>query len=406
MRSDERLRAWFAPANLRRRRTEIEAVSAIVYLVVGGTLVALSNDLVRAAPAMICVAALAAGIMLYRRRPFLALSLAGIATIGLFFAGSLGGVVTIPVFAPLLLVFLGAAGYGNEGTRWAALAGTLPAAVGVIGAGAYRLLAPPLGALTFGLVWSVLVLAWLGGLAVLLNRRRRAAQAGEQVATELLDLAEQQRALEQERNRVARDVHDIVAHSLAVVISQADGARYAAASAPPEVVESLEAIAATARGALTDVRVLLGELRHHQEPGPQPGIGDLRALVDGFRESGLEVRESVVGDPAPLGDAAGLAVYRIVQESLTNALRHGARGTPVELELDWGGASLAVTVANEVPAESWTAREGHGLPGMRERAALAGGELTAGLGADRRFRVRAHLPIERPALAAPGAAAP
>jgi signal transduction histidine kinase len=201
--------------------------------------------------------------------------------------------------------------------------------------------------------------------------------------------------LEQERNRVARDVHDIVAHSLAVVIAQADGARYGAKNVPAPVVEALENIASTARGALTDVRVLLGELRHNQEQGPQPGMNDLDALVRGFRDSGLEVEWNSYGKAVELTDAPALAVYRIVQEGLTNALRHGDRGQPVELVFDWGSTSLAVIVTNGIPRGTTVPANaaGHGIPGMRERATLAGGELEASDGTNGRFRVRATIPF-------------
>jgi signal transduction histidine kinase len=195
---------------------------------------------------------------------------------------------------------------------------------------------------------------------------------------------------------VARDVHDIVAHSLAVVIAQADGARYAAKTSPESVDEALATIATTARGALGDVRALLTELRHSQEAGPQPGMNDLDALVRGFRESGLEIEWTSYGVGVPLSESAGLAVYRVVQESLTNALRHGARTSPADLEFDWSDSTLTVSVTNDLPAGDRSGNpSGHGIPGMRERASLAGGSFAAGDGTNGRFRVRIVLPLDR-----------
>ena len=149
--------------------------------------------------------------------------------------------------------------------------------------------------------------------------------------------AEAEAAAEQERVRIARDMHDVVAHSLAVVIAQADGARYAAASADPAAAaEALGTISTTARAALADVRLLLTQLRHSQSAGPAAAaFADLEELYAQVRSAGVELRVDV--DPAPAAEpsaAVQLAVYRILQEALTNAIRHGDGG-PVSVRLAW-----------------------------------------------------------------------
>lgn len=233
--------------------------------------------------------------------------------------------------------------------------------------------------------------------------------------------AERDVAVEQERNRIARDMHDVVAHSLAVVIAQADGARYAARVDPSGVDEALQTIGSTAREALGDVRVLLGQLRHSQGEAPQPALGDLDKLVEQMRASGLRVERHEFGQPQQLGTNRQLAVYRIVQESLTNALRHGDREKPVDVVFEWRYEALHLFVTNVVrpptspvptdattplgthgvgttltgagvaPTAAQERRGGHGLDGMRERAVLVGGSLTT-QHADGTFSVHAVVP--------------
>ena len=187
---------------------------------------------------------------------------------------------------------------------------------------------------------SILALgfAWVCGLlwrVVLRGRRTRSAQLQ----------AESLAAEEQERVRIARDMHDVVAHSLAVVIAQADGARYAAAARPEMATEALGTIAQTARGALSDVRLLLTQLRHRQGDGPQPTLADLETLFAQVRQAGIEPRITV--DPTPPGEPPGaiqLAVYRILQEALTNAIRHGDGA--VDVHLSWLPDRVDIDVRN------------------------------------------------------------
>jgi len=222
------------------------------------------------------------------------------------------------------------------------------------------------GLVTFIVFLIAFLLAWTFGSLVRSVRLSREARRAE---------AEAQREIvvQQERNRIARDLHDVVAHSLAVVIAQADGARYASDVAVKD--GALATIAATGREALGDVRLLLARLRHEEGAEPAPSLADLDDLIEQVRASGLNVRLERSGTPLPLPPGQQLAVYRIVQEALTNALRHGDAAQPVTVALRWQTDALAVEVVNATSAQPRP--DGHGLPGMRERASLAGGTLTA-----------------------------
>ena len=249
------------------------------------------------------------------------------------------------------------------------------------------------GVLLFFGCLAALGLSWtLGLLARTVRRSRQSREA--QVA------AERDVIVEQERNRIARDMHDVVAHSLAVVIAQADGARYARQADPNAVDAALATISTTAREALGDVRILLGQLRHTQGETPQPMLADLDALVDQLRSSGLVVSRETVGEDRPLGTAQQLAVYRITQEALTNALRHGDTEREVQLIFSWtiDALRLVISSAISVPlgAEA-THPGGHGLAGMRERAVLVGGTFSAGAD-DGRWIVTAMIPLSLEAV--------
>lgn len=296
------------------------------------------------------------------------------------FRAGLISVIGGGVLAALYIVF--ANGVGRQGFGLAATTATLLGVVSVLALG----------------------LSWVGGFLwrlVLRGRETREAQR----------IAEATAAEEQERMRIARDMHDIVAHSLAVVGAQADGARYALAADPDAAPAALSTIAQTARGALSDVRILLTQLRHRQAEGPQPTLADLEALFAQVRDAGVDLRVTI--DPMPASDpplAIQLAVYRILQEALTNALRHG--GAPVEVHLSWYPTQLDLQIRNPLAlsnparaaqisaarAENSSASErsggGHGIIGMRERAQLVGGVLRAepegGV-----FLVHARLPLNQ-----------
>ncbi|PSL39623.1 signal transduction histidine kinase [Labedella gwakjiensis] len=247
----------------------------------------------------------------------------------------------------------------------------------------------------------VLTIAWGLGVIIRQAETTRASRA-EQYRLEQERLsAERTVVVEQERNRIARDMHDVVAHSLAVVIAQADGARYAMVTAPQMGERALETISETAREALIDVRVLLAELRHSQSGGPQPMIGDLGRLVDQMRAAGLGIRFVESGVARPMPASHQIAVYRIVQESLTNALRHGDKTRDVAVTVRWVEQGVAVSVENAVPPVPTAPSPGHGIAGMRERAELTGGRLTIDRPGGMAFRVDAFIPFPAPLREAP-----
>ena len=247
-----------------------------------------------------------------------------------------------------------------------------------------------LGLTSFFACALLFLLSWTLGLLYRTWLESRAKGLVAQQARVQQVEAEREVAIEQERNRIARDMHDVVAHSLAVVIAQADGARYAMKSEPAAADEALGTISTTAREALGDVRILLGQLRHNEGEAPQPVLADLERLFEQLRSSGLAVRRSDHGTPGTLGTGQQLAVYRIVQESLTNALRHGADPKEALVRFDWTEKALELEVSNTFAAD--TQSGGHGIDGMRERAVLAGGTLTAEPHGDV-FTVRAEIPV-------------
>ena len=249
---------------------------------------------------------------------------------------------------------------------------------------------------------AVLVLSWTAGLLVRSVRDTREVRRREEAANRERELVEYRYVVEQERNRIARDMHDVVAHSLAVVIAQADGARFAARTRPEAATDALGTIAGVARGALGDVRLLLAELRHDEAGAPQPVLDDLDGLLAQVRAAGLDLRFNESGERLALGTGHQIAVYRIAQEGLTNALRHGDVTEPVQLGLAWDPDGVTVSLVNARRADA-AAPESHafrhGIPGMRERAQLAGGTLLVEAGADAMFRVTARIPAQtgRPA---------
>lgn len=321
-----------------------------------------------------------------------------------------------PADAAVFVVVYSTAAHGSRAVRWWGLgsagAGALLATIylGIVvpladGVG----IAPSVdlagrlmwGAILFGAALAGLVLAWTIGLLTRTVRDSREQRRRAELDRREREHAEYRYVVEQERTRIARDMHDVVAHSLAVVIAQADGARFAARTRPEAAVDALGTVAGVARGALGDVRLLLGELRHREGSAPQPELDDLDDLVEQVRGAGLDVRRVDRGERVPLGAGHQIAVYRIVQEGLTNALRHGDTAEPVDLELDWDAHGVAVTVENAVAAASDPASAGrgdaavgprHGIPGMRERAELTGGTFAAEASADGRFRVTARIP--------------
>lgn len=223
------------------------------------------------------------------------------------------------------------------------------------------------------------LLVWLAGMVQRVQIRANALTHSKELAEIEYQRTQEQLIVEQERNRIARDMHDVIAHSLAVVVAQADGGRYLMKLDANKAEPVLETISDTAREALADVRGLLAQLRHTQSEGPSRGLDDIPAMLDRIRAAGLKLDVQVSGDRRPIGAIAELAVFRVVQESLTNALKYGDSKSVTRLEARWDD-KLRIVVRNRIAdVPTITAGGGHGLIGMRERLLAAGGETTAGL---------------------------
>ena len=207
-----------------------------------------------------------------------------------------------------------------------------------------------------------------------------------------------------ERARIARELHDIVTHSVSVMVAQADGATFAMADNPDRAREAMGVVARTGRETLAELRQLLGVLRTvdtETEMEPQPGVEQIPELVERLRDAGLAVYLDVDGAPRAIPAGLGLATYRIVQEALTNTFHHAGREAracvrlayfddAIEVRVDDDGAAAPrpVNGTASVPA-------GHGLVGMRERAAMYGGSLRTGYRPEGGFEIDAHFPIPR-----------
>lgn len=234
----------------------------------------------------------------------------------------------------------------------------------------------------------------VGLILALAEERGSLFQARELAQSKLKD-REVDLIVEQERTRISRDLHDVLAHSLAVIAAQADGARYLVKNQPEPVLKALEAIAGSARSALVDAQRVIEGVEDEGMTAPQPQVRDIANLIAAMRSS-LDIRDGVSGEPVELSSGQQVAVYRIVQECLTNALKHGGRGTAVRLHFDWSGPGLTLHTASDLPQrtrqeEPDSTRHGRGIPGMRERAHMAGGWLTAGPDGEA-FRVTVFLP--------------
>ncbi len=200
----------------------------------------------------------------------------------------------------------------------------------------------------------------------------------------------------EERNRIARELHDVIAHSVSVMVLQATAGGRVARRAPADAAESFDAIQQTGRRALSDLRTVIGVLRaddgEHAALEPQPGLDQLGVLVDEIRRTGLAVDVSITGGRRPLPPGVELSAYRVVQESLTNVLKH-AGAAHAFVVITFGSRVVEVEVRDDGSGSDNTGAQGNGLRGMRERVALLGGEVDASrVGSG--FRVVARLPLE------------
>jgi signal transduction histidine kinase len=239
--------------------------------------------------------------------------------------------------------------------------------------------------------------SWLLGHYV--HTRRLLVAELEQRAADLEHQREEQaaRAVAEERLRIARELHDILAHTMSVVAVQAGTGRLVGADHPVAAIDALAAVETTARSAMHEVRQILTVLRaddgQEASVAPAAGIDDLPTLIAQVAEAGIDVDTRVEGEPRPVPPGVGLAAYRIIQEALTNVIKH-AGPAHASVLVRYADDDITLEVRDDGhPTESATTTGGHGLVGMRERAAVHGGELTAGPDPHGGFVVRARLPI-------------
>jgi signal transduction histidine kinase len=243
------------------------------------------------------------------------------------------------------------------------------------------------------IVFSVIVIA-VDSIGARLGAERALTSQAKQTEAERA-----QRAVLEERTRIARELHDVVAHHMSLVAVRAETAPYRLAGLPDPIRAEFASLSEVAREALSDMRRLLGVLRSDEPAAlaPQPQLADLPALVDAARQAGATVELSLPAALDQVPSAVGVCAYRIVQESLSNAGQH-APGTTVTVLVDRGAATVVLRVANELPAGSAgdVRGKGHGLTGMRERVELLGGSLSAGPTPGGCFVVSAVLPLGEP----------
>lgn len=343
-----------------------------------------------------------------RRRPGLVLLVTAVA-----FIVATDSVAGGPDGFGLVLAGYAAALYGTRRTR---LLGGAAAAVALVLALASTMVMAGNGTITGmgtrgtgdGTLTHLTAIAFLLPLAWVLGERtrtRRAYLAGLVQRADRLERERDERAARsaaEERSRIARELHDVVTHNVSVIAVQAGAARRISASDPGRALTTLGTIEETARGTLTELRALLGVLRKgSDEPSalrrPRPALGQLTDLADQAREAGVRLGVRIEGTKRPLPALVDLCAYRVIQEALTNVIRH-APHTRAHLLVRYGHRDLRIVVVDDGPgppaAPEPAVPGGHGLLGMRERVSLAGGDLLVGPALGGGFRVEARLPLE------------
>jgi signal transduction histidine kinase len=247
---------------------------------------------------------------------------------------------------------------------------------------------------------GLFAIGWLVGYA--LRERTEQTEAAEERAAR----AEREReaaariAVAEERARIARELHDVVAHAVSVMVLQVGAVRHRMPVSDTEDRETLTNVEHAGRTALAEMRRLLNAMRHDGEEVelmPHPGLDNLDSLVDDVRAAGLPVRLQISGEPVALPPGLDLSAYRILQEGLTNALKH-ARASQAEVEVHYSATELRLEVRDDGPGgPSTDAGVGHGLVGIRERVRIFGGGMTAGTSLSGGFVLRAQLPLDGPA---------
>ena len=328
-------------------------------------------------------------ILLVRRRFPVTVLLGSIAAWWLL--GTAAGVPTSPAVLLTITAALFACGrYARRPVGYVVIPVTMAALI------LTTVVDPESGTLTDGFMWSLNVL-WIFGIGAWLRQKDRLIRVAADEAAERV-----RAATAEERLRIARELHDVLAHSVSVMVVQAEAAEEVLDTDAAASRHALQNIQSAGRSALAETRLLLGGLRDPQDPAGAAarsvqGLEGLDALLDRLATAGLSI-DATVGPLPPLSDGVSQAAYRVAQESLTNVLRH-ARSSPVTLDLHATDAELRIEIADRGGAGQVDGFvEGHGLTGMRERVERAGGTFDAGPTSDG-FRVRAMLPLAAGAFA-------
>jgi signal transduction histidine kinase len=238
---------------------------------------------------------------------------------------------------------------------------------------------------------------WAAGLAMQLRRTHERRLAEENAELERTREEAARRAVTAERARIARELHDVVSHAIAVTVLQARGGRKMIGHDAVAVRRALDAIEQTNTAALGDMRRLLAVLRDTEDEeaarqAPQPSLARVGELIDKVRDSGLPVELEQTGATADVPPGVDLSAYRIIQEALTNVLKHGGPDASARVQIEYGDDALAISVSDDGAAATGGPETGHGLIGIRERVSVVGGEVVAGPGADGGYVLSARLP--------------
>ena len=383
-----RVRTWWRSLDPR----VLDATVAVLLLVVTVIPLATRSLVAGQRPsdiwAYLLAVALCVPFVFHRRFPVAAITVACCALV-LYAVGRYNAYPGLPIF---VLV----AGISLHSTRRRAL---LAAGLAAVALSVAVWLQPERVATASTWVASLLAVAvaWLWG-ENLRNRRARWAAMEERARRLEAEREERDRqAVTDERLRIARELHDVVAHSMSVIAVQSGVANHVIDSRPAQARQALATIEATSRSALVELRRLLGVLRQGDDPvaslEPNPGMAEIGRLADQIRSAGVKVELKVEGEPGDLPPGVDLSAFRIAQEGLTNVLKHG--GGVARVLVRYSPGAVAVEIADDgrpetdgAPAEG----TGHGLIGMRERVAVFGGELTAGPVPDGGYRMAARLP--------------
>jgi signal transduction histidine kinase len=381
---------------MRRSPRAFDVALALVVALLAVTEILASPDVSGPRLAGVPIALAMGAVLIWRRRHPVAMAalLLALATVEALWIASPSDL--LGAYFALLVLAYGAGAFAEGRPAYAGL-GLLLLAVWVVDVLAQ-------GSLEDYLVPSVItVLSFIVGRNVRL-RTRLAAELHEAAAR----LAEQREseareAVAEERRRIAREMHDVVAHSISIMVVQAAGARQILPTDPGRAEEAAARIAGAGRDALAEMELLVGALEAVGEQGPARTLDGLPALADRARDAGVPVTLAIRGTPAALPAGAELAAYRVVQEALTNTIKH-AGCAPATVTVDWTGPALELRVADRGSgsrAPALPAGAGHGLVGMAERVRVYGGELHAGPLPAGGFEVVARLPLAAPAAAAP-----